>query len=188
MTKDYTIVLPALFSCITASILAEWLFPYTLDTYALYRIGIEVHHGREKEILEELKVKDAMSLDYDKVWEGMNLAQLRDYFGRLAKHTDLFVVDKDGRLVGVIPFNVLKSAIFSGEDLDEILLARDIAVDPPVVKEDETLAEAMEKIGRKKIDHLPVVDDEGKLVGMLSRKCVVDAYNKEAMRRKGETH
>ncbi len=186
MTKDYTIIIPALFSCIISSVLAEWLFPYTLDTYALYKMGIEVHHGREREILEELKVKDAMSQDYDAIWEGMNLAQLRDYFGKLARHTDFFVVDKEGRLVGVIPFHVLKNAMFSEGDLDYIVLAKDLAVEAPTVREDESLAEAIRKVGRRRIDHLPVVDDEGRLVGMLSRKCVVDAYNREAMRRRGE--
>lgn len=80
----------------------------------------------------------------------------------------------------------LKNALFSEESLDNILLARDIAVDAPTVREDENLAKAMEKIGKKRIDHLPVVDKEGRLVGMLSRKCVVDAYNREAMRRRGE--
>ncbi len=186
MTKDYTIILPALFSCVVASMLAEWMFPYTLDTYALHKIGIEVHHGREKEILEELKVKDAMTQDYDKIWEGMNLAQLRDYFSRLARHTDFFVVDKEGRLVGVIPFHVLKNAMFSEGELDNLLLARDLAVEAPTVKEDESLSSAIEKVGKKRIDHLPVVNEQGKVVGMLSRKCIVDAYNREAMRRRGE--
>ncbi len=186
MTKDYTIIIPALFSCIIASVLAEWLFPHTLDTYALYRMGIEVHHGREREILEELRVKDAMSQDYDAVWEGMNLAQIRDYFGRLARHTDLFVVDREGRLVGVIPFHVLKNAMFTEGDLDALVVARDLVVEAPSVKENDTLADAIKNIGKKRIDHLPVVDEEGRLVGMLSRKCVVDAYNREAMRRRGE--
>ncbi len=186
MTKDYTIIIPALFSCITASMLAEWLFPYTMDTYALHKIGIEVHHGAEREILETLKVKDAMSTDYDKVWEGMSLKELKDYFSKMARHTDFFVVDSEGRLVGVIPFNILKNAVFAEDELHNILLAKDIAVDAPTVSLDEPLSKAIEKIGKKRIDHLPVVDEEGRLVGMLSRKCVVDAYNREAMRRRGE--
>ncbi len=187
MTKDYTIIIPALFSCVIASMLAEYLFPYTLDTFVLHKMGIEVHHGRDREILDTLKVKDAMSQDYDKVWEGVSLSQLKDYFAKIARHTDLFVVDEEGRLVGVIPFSVLKNAIFAEGDLEDILLARDIAVSAPVVHQEETLSKAMEKIGKKRIDHLPVVDEEGRLVGMLSRKCVVDAYNREAMRRRGES-
>ncbi len=186
MTKDYTIILPALFSCIIASMLAEWLFPYTLDTYALYKLGIEVHHGREPEILDTLYVRDAMSQDYDAIWEGANLRQLKDYFSKLAKHTDLFVVDKEGRLVGVIPFNILRDAIFSESELEDIVLAKDLAVSSPVVKDSETLSSAARKIGTKRIDHLPVVDSEGKVVGMLSRKCIIDAYNEEARKRARE--
>ncbi|NPA15379.1 MAG: chloride channel protein [Deferribacteres bacterium] len=186
MTKDYTIILPALFSCVIASLLAEWLFPYTLDTYALHKMGIEVHHGREPEILESIKVKDAMTKDYDVIWEGASLKQIRDYFSKLAKHTDLFVVDKDGKLVGVIPFVVLRDAIFAERELEDFVVARDLAVTPPVLREDEPLSAAARKIGSRKIDHLPVVDKDGKLVGMISRKYIIDAYNREARKRAQE--
>ncbi len=186
MTKDYTIILPALFSCVIASLLAEWLFPYTLDTYALHKMGIEVHHGREPEILESIKVKDAMTQDYDVIWEGANLKQIKDYFGKLAKHTDLFVVDKDGKLVGVIPFVILRDAIFAEKELEGFVVAKDLAVTPPVLMEDEPLSSAARKIGSRKIDHLPVIDKNGKLVGMLSRKYIIDAYNREARKRAEE--
>ncbi len=186
MTKDYTIILPALFSCVIASLLAEWLFPYTLDTYALHKMGIKVHHGREPEILESIKVKDAMTQDYDVIWEGANLKQIKDYFGKLAKHTDLFVVDKDGKLVGVIPFVILRDAVFAEKELEGFIVAKDLAVTPPVLMEDEPLSSAARKIGSRKIDHLPVIDKNGKLVGMLSRKYIIDAYNREARKRAEE--
>ena len=183
MTKDYTIIVPALFACIIASVLAERLLPFTLDTYALYKMGLEVHHGRDREILETLKVEDAMSQDYDAIWEGMKLKEIKNYFGKLARHTDLFVVDEEGRLVGVIPFVVLRDAIFSDKELEDVIVARDLVVTAPTLKKDDSLSKAARKVGEKRIDHLPVIDEEGRLVGMISRRYIIDAYNREVMRR-----
>ena len=185
MTRNYRIMLPAIFATMTGSMVAERILPYSLDTYGLAKKGIFLHHGREKEVLESLKVKDALSKDFDAVWEGTSLRGLRVYFGRFSRHTDLFVVDDDGRLVGVIPFSILREALFR-EDLDDLLVARDLAVtDVDPLKEEDSLLEAMRRFGHRGVDHLPVVDSEESrvLTGMVTRRGVIEAYNREQVRR-----
>ena len=185
MTRNYQIMLPAIFATMTGSLVAERLLPYSLDTYGLARKGIFLHHGREREVLETLKVKDALTKDFDAVWEGTSLRGLRVYFGRFSRHTDLFVVDNEGRLVGVIPFSILREALFR-EDLDDLLVARDLAItDVEPLKEDDSLLEAMKRFGHRGVDHLPVVDREGSriLTGMVTRRGVIEAYNREQVKR-----
>jgi len=95
------------------------------------------------------------------------------------------VVDDDGRLVGVIPFSILREALFK-EDLDNLLVARDLAVtDVNPLKEEDSLLEAMRRFGHRGVDHLPVVESEETrvLTGMVTRRGVIEAYNREQVRR-----
>ena len=185
MTRNYQIMLPAIFATMTGSMVAERFLPYSLDTYGLAKKGIYLHHGREREVLEILKVRDALTKEFDTVWEGTSLRGLRVYFGRFSRHTDLFVVDNEGRLVGVIPFSILREALFR-EDLDDLLVAKDLAItDVEPLKEKDSLLEAMKRFGHRGVDHLPVVDgDETRLLtGMVTRRGVIEAYNREQMKR-----
>jgi Predicted signal-transduction protein containing cAMP-binding and CBS domains len=45
---------------------------------------------------------------------------------------------------------------------------------PVVINENALVTEAMEKMRVQNIRHLPVVNDEGKLVGMISFRDIVD--------------
>jgi CIC family chloride channel protein len=53
------------------------------------------------------------------------------------------------------------------------------------VTEDENLDDAMRRIGYRNIEQLPVVDreDKRKLVGLISRRDMVSAYNRALMSR-----
>jgi len=185
MTRNYQIILPALFSTMIGALVAERFLPFSLDTFGLAKRGIVLHHGREKGILETLKVKDAMSKEFDVIWEGTSLRGLKVYFSRFSRHADLFVVDEKEHLVGVIPFYLLREAIFK-EDLEDLVIARDLAViDMEPLKEEDSLLIAMRRFGYKGIDHLPVVegDKEKRLIGILTRRGVIEAYNREQVRR-----
>ncbi len=185
MTKNYQIMLPAIFSAMVGAEVAERLLPFSIDTYGLARRGLVLPHGREGDILETLKVRDAVNKEFDAIWEGTSVKGLRVYFGRFSRHTDLFVVDEEGKLVGVIPFSILKEALFMDE-LQEIVVARDLAVTEvePLELED-SLMEAMGRFGRGGVDHLPVVRSKGdrRLLGMVTRRGVIEVYNREQAKR-----
>ena len=98
--------------------------------------------------------------------------------------TALPVVDRDGRLVGVVSeADVIRDLVLPDQRVHENLLALD---DQPAVSRvadvmsahvltatsDTELAEAVELVTSTAVKSLPVVDD-GRLVGMMSRRDVV---------------
>ena len=185
MTRNYHIMLPAIFATIIGSLVAERILPFSIDTYGLAQKGIVLHHGREREVLETLKVKDAMSKEFDTIWEGTSMRGLKIYFSSFSHHTDLFVVDREGRLEGVIPFSILREALFIGE-IQDLLVAKDLAItDVEPLEMDDSLMEAMKRFGHGGVDHLPVVEskESRRLLGMVSRRGVIEAYNREQARR-----
>jgi CIC family chloride channel protein len=72
------------------------------------------------------------------------------------------------------------------KDLMDLVVVKELAtLDVITVFEDDDLDTAMRKIGYRNIEQLPVVDrDNGRrLVGIISRRDMVSAYNRALMER-----
>ena len=86
------------------------------------------------------------------------------------------ILAKDGKLVGIVSeFDLLK-AIEEGKDLEKVA-AGEIMIKDPITVTRKTLA--MEIVHLLQGEHLirtPVVDDAGKLVGVVSRRDIVQGY------------
>ncbi|MEB3862272.1 MAG: CBS domain-containing protein [Desulfurococcales archaeon] len=78
------------------------------------------------------------------------------------------VVDSNGRLVGIITERDFVWKIVAEEKPYSTPVSEFMTRSLIVVNEKETLAEALRLMSRFKIRHLPVVDDKGSLVGIIS--------------------
>ncbi|MCE4624374.1 MAG: CBS domain-containing protein [Desulfurococcales archaeon] len=81
------------------------------------------------------------------------------------------VVDESGRLVGIFTErDLLKRVVAKGLDPRETRIEEVMTPNPVTVSPDDTVEEALRIMKKIKARHLPVVDREGKLVGIVSIK------------------
>ena len=102
------------------------------------------------------------------------------------KHNSFPVVNRDNQLVGVLRFEEIREFVFE-EGLEEIVVAKEICdTHPEAVIPTNSLADAIEKIGFRNIELLPVIDskDSHKLLGIITRRDIISVYNKEMMKQK----
>jgi CBS domain-containing protein len=86
-----------------------------------------------------------------------------------AKNRGCVVVEDAGELVGIFTERDLLSRIDHGDPLWSHVVVRDIMTPAPmVVRAGDSLAEAMRRLTQGRRRHLPIVDDHGRLVGLLS--------------------
>jgi CBS domain-containing protein len=96
--------------------------------------------------------------------------------GRCLEREDVravFVVDDEGRLVGVITRKTLvRGVVAKGRDPREVTL-REIA-EPPIFTLEAALSldEGFHKLEEHDLERVPVVEEGGRLVGVLSRAVV----------------
>jgi CIC family chloride channel protein len=184
MTGDYKSIIPLMLSCIIAYIIASQINRESIFTLKLVRRGTDIKASREVNIMKSLLVKDAMTKEVETVPETMHLNVLLQ--STITSHFSSFpVVDNEGLLSGMITFEDFKEIIME-EGLNDLIIVKDICTTKVItITENESLNRALEKIGFRDIEQLPVVDTNNsrKIVGILSRRDIFTAYNKALISR-----
>ncbi len=167
MTRDYNIILPLMFACVVADIVAWLIHPETIYTKKLSRRGIRIEQDLEINLLKTKYVGEVMTREVEKISEETPLREVRDRILETG-HQGFPVVDREGKLVGIITGRDVMAQIKRDRNLPAGAVAkrRLIAAYP-----DETLDVVWERMGRHGIGRLPVVarEDPRRLVGFLTK-------------------
>ena len=184
MTGNYKIILPLMLSCIVATIFAGQLMKDSIYTLKLSRRGIDIREGKEVNVLKSMFVKDVMNRDVETIAEGSAWVEMTDKISK-SKFNSFPVLNGENKLSGILSFNDYHEAIFD-EDLKHLVVAKDLASENVMtVSVDDNLYAALEKISRKDFSTMPVVspDDPAELVGIVTRRDIIGAYEKAVLKK-----
>lgn len=176
MTGNYQILPPLMVTCVITIVLVRWISKPSIYTLKLLRRGIDIEKYTEVDLMDSITVSEAMIKDVIAVNESETV---RDVGLKIKKtnHRGFPVISKDGRLVGMVTRQDINKALQS-EDADSAVqkvMTKDIIVCFP----NESLKTALNKMARKNIGRIPVVEKEKreKIIGILTRKSIINAYN-----------
>jgi chloride channel protein, CIC family len=182
MTNDYAIVLPLMLTTVIAYLIARRIEPDSLYSGWLRRRGENLEHGTDRDVLAGLRVLDAFDPAPQLVDEAEPVEKLIAHLGRGA-YVDLPVVDAGGRLVGIITLADLGRIAGEHRDLASHLKAVDIASPVESVAPDDSLLEAIRRMGVRGAPSIPVVDPRtGRLLGLVSRAHILALYERTVAR------
>jgi CIC family chloride channel protein len=181
-TGNYDLILPLMVASITASLLARRLQRHSIYTESLSRRGVELPLRMEEAVLAGLKAEDLARPDLDILRPGDHYPQVVDKF-LATRRQRLFVVGTDGRLLGAVSLHDIKHALEHPELLTAVV-AHDLMlpVDRSILK-DERLHRATEYFAHSDFERLPVVDEAGKLLGVLAKRDLLAVYAQEVLGR-----
>jgi len=142
----------------------HFMFFFVLRTSIYYSINYASEYRMKPE--QEYKVKEFMSKDVVSVTPETSVRKAAEVMA--AEHVSSAVVCENKRLVGIITEKDLaRKIVAKGVDADKAL-AKDIMTSELVTIEPEkSLYDAMLKLNKKKVTHLPVVKNNV-LVGIIS--------------------
>jgi len=182
MTSDFNMLLPLMISSITAFFVAEKLSPGSLYDRLLELQGFSIEEPDESDPLSLVKVRDVMRKKIDTVDAKMSFNDLMGKF-RSSSHK-AFPVIENGQLVGI----VTQIDILTKRDMiDHDACAKDVMT-PSVVRTspDVLLCDSILVLDEHALSRLPVVDETGKLVGMISRYDIIKALANKSVKSKRE--
>ena len=178
ITHTYQIIVPAMAYTVTSWILTRAFIGGSIDGIFLHKQGVEIG-DMENENLHSLHVRDVMRTNIETIDENTKLRKLIEYVPQ-SKFTTFPVVDSDGLLSGIVSIQDFRQWLFR-EDLKDLILVKEFAtLNVTTAFPDENLYDVVRTLGEKPAEILPVVETKGsrKIVGILSRRDVIDAYNK----------
>ncbi len=184
LTYDYEIILPLMITSIVSLILSSYLSRESIYTLKLLLRGINLKEGAETNVMESIPVEDVYNKEFESIDVSDNFTKVVN-FVLSRKDSEYPVVDGKGSVIGIISINDLKDFLFERDSLSSLLIAGDlINVEfEPLVLDDSSYV-ALEKMNKFHFEGLPVVEDlnSKKIIGMIWRKDIQDAYQKEINR------
>jgi CIC family chloride channel protein len=187
ITDSYEVIVPIMLTCVIGTAVARHFKKDSLETVELSRAGIDLESGKERNIMKSLKVGQVMAQEVESVPENMTLGQFAE-FTASTRHTNFPLVDAAGELTGIISVQDFMGVVFEPDLMDLVVVKELATLDVITVTEDDDLDRAMRRIGYRNIEQLPVVDrnQPRRLVGIISRRDMVSAYNRALLNRSME--
>lgn len=177
MTGDYTLTLGVMIATTVASMLTQSLFGHSFFTWQLARRGLSPDAGRDMRVLRAVGVRRLARPDDATVAPDASLASVRATLRR-AGLREIFVVDGDGILRGVIAISDLGEAAFDASGDAERRADEVARPDPPVLALDEDLVDAMALLDASSDERVAVVENRRtlRMVGVVNYRDVLSAY------------
>jgi CIC family chloride channel protein len=184
MTGDYKIILPLMIATIISLVITKFQ-EGSIYTLKLMRRGINIHQGKEINVLKSMKVKDVMRRSIEFLSPDTSMIDIIEKF-MTSQHNEFYLKDDSGQIAEKISQVELGAIAPQYETLKDFVLAKDIATpNLSVVNENDNLDYVMRQFGKENISEIPVVSahDSTKALGTIWRLDVITAYNKEILKR-----
>jgi CBS domain-containing protein len=120
-----------------------------------------------------MKALDLMSVDIIAATENVSAIEVATRIVLGAINGMPIISKDDGKLLGVVTTIDLLRAIRTGGDLTTIIAKEIMSPGPFSVKEDTDISDIIDIMDKKGIMMLPVVQDDGRLIGVCSRSDVL---------------
>ena len=179
-------IIPALMTaCVVSSLVSQLLSRDSIYTSKLRRQGVDLDESSDPNVLKSLYVRDVLDDEPEVLTESANFQTVLDLVVQ-SDHSQFFVQNEQGLLLGAISLSEVRRLIYEQEALRHLVVARDL-VDTrhPSVTPENDLAVVMQLFSGTRLDELAVVDasDPSRLLGTVSEKDVAEASQHEQQRR-----
>ncbi len=127
----------------------------------------------QPEEAEELRVSDAM---VSRVVTCKPSETVADAARKMAENDvgSVIVVDDKGLIIGILTEgDIVRRVVAKGLDPRTTLVKHVMTPNPITIYEDAPLSAAADLMSRKRIGHLPVVDRDDRLVGIITRSDII---------------
>lgn len=170
MSNDYTIILPLMIASVVAAVLGRRLINGTVYELKLMRRGIDWKRVRRPHALAHLTLANVATMPSAFATVGQSVS---DAAALLNGQSDGIVVRDGATVAGIVPAAALAALLRS-----DPAAAIDLAMEPAKVQlhGSDSLETAADAFADHGIGLIPVLDEDERLSGVITRSDVLDAY------------
>ncbi|MFD2179025.1 chloride channel protein [Veronia pacifica] len=165
LTRNYELTIAAMVSVVFSNLLVAKVYGRSLFDSQLLSRGFNLAEGRDQAILQTTTVQDVMRNDFPIACIDESLTNI---FNRLdsSPWSEVYIIENNGKFLGT-----LRPTATSSAHLKDCLHSPRL-----LFSTSTTLWQAMESLEGFVGDAVPIVDDEGKLIAVVTEADVISAY------------
>ena len=175
MTGGYELFLPLLIVSASSYGICRIFTPYGIYSRRLAKRGELLTHQKDRSVLTLLKMDSVIERDFSVVHPDMSLKDMVDVIAQ--SHRNLFpVTDDEGNLLGVVQLDDIRNIMFRPDLYRRMNVNRFMASPPAKVVVGTPMEKVMKTFDDTGAWNLPVVDEDGKYVGFVSKSKIFNSY------------
>lgn len=176
LTQGYTFIIPLMLVSTISYTVTIFFEPHSLFTKKLAQKGDLITHDKDKAILTMMKMEKLIDRDHSPIRPEQTLGHILRH--EVAEsHRNIFpVIDRHNNLLGVIHLDDIRKLLLKTEKHNQ-LKAKDLMHEPPdYLCTNEDMDSVVRKFDGSGSWNLPVLDEEGRYEGFISKSRIFSAY------------
>ena len=175
LTGGYDLFLPLMMVSVSSYLTIMIFEPHSIYSMRLAQKGELVTHHKDKSVLTLMNLESVVETDFEQVHPENDLGEMVKVVSK-AKRNMFPVVDARGFLLGIVVLDDIRNIMFRQELYHRFTVGRFMVVPPARISMDDSMEEVMRKFDETKAWNLPVVDEDGKYKGFLSKSRGLNTY------------
>nr|WP_311469873.1 chloride channel protein [uncultured Porphyromonas sp.] len=175
LSGGYNLFLPLMLVSLTSFATIRIFMPHSIYSLRLAEQGKLLTHQKDTAVLTLMNLENVLEHDFEVVHPEMTLGEMVKVIS--VSHRNSFpVVNASGILVGIVELDNVRNIMFRPELYDRYRVRR-IMVAPEVkIRASMPMTEVMRLFDETKEWKMPVVDDEGRYLGFISKSAIFNNY------------
>ena len=175
ITGGYELLIPLIVTSAVSYGTLRFFEPYSIYTKRIAAQGELLTHDNDQAVLTLLKTSDLVEHDFTPVYYTDTLGDLVEVVSQ--SHRNLFpVLDQEGRFQGMVSLNDVREIMFDRDKYGTVKMSHIMKSAPAFIYLDERMESVMDKFESTQAWNLPVLDDENKYLGFVSKSKIFSSY------------
>ena len=176
LTGGYDLFLPLMIVSVSSYLTIIAFEPHSIYSMRLAKKGQLLTHHKDKAVLTLMKMENVVEKDFVVVHPEMDLGELVKAIA--ASHRNVFPVTdkKTGELLGVVLLDDIRNIMFRQELYHRFTVSKLMTSVPARLYDTDSMEQVMQTFDDTKAWNLPVVNEEGKYLGFVSKSKIFNSY------------
>ena len=176
LTGGYDLFLPLMIVSISSYALIITFEPHSIYSMRLAQKGELLTHHKDKAVLTLLRINHVIETDFVTVTPNMTLGDVVKNAITQSSRNMFPVVDSENKLLGIVLVDNIRNIMFRPELYERFKVSKFMVSTPAKIISDMPMEKIMQIFDDTKAWNLPVVDQEGKYIGFVSKSKIFNSY------------
>ncbi len=178
ITGGYSLLMPLIITSAISFATIRSFEPYSIYTKRIAKNGDLLTHDTDQAVLTLLKTSDVVEKNFETIGIDDNLG---DLISRIIKtNRNIFpVIDVNNHFKGIVYLDDIREIMFDRQLYKTTFISSIYKKAPDVVNVNDRMELVMEKFEETSAWNLPVVDDQGRYVGFVSKSKIFSSYREQ---------